>query len=189
MFNEYLVANVSGQAQSRPYAAGRLSVDGTRIIVRFLRDETPWPNPEAEFASKEEVITRLNSAVFTPEPTPEEIAENEANMQKDKFSRLKDVINRKRVNRVDQMEYSDEAFALLVAEAVIVDEGGTSAAISEIATLLGVGVNGVKNNILAQKAARDAFMLQSEVLFQALEKLHNRDEDIPDSLVDAIRAL
>lgn len=59
---------------SRPYRQGRLSLDGEKIFVRFIRDETPWPGPIATYDTATTAAPVLATEEYTVPPTQEELA-------------------------------------------------------------------------------------------------------------------
>ena len=77
-WHEYTVASLDLTEESpipgsRPYRQGRLSLDGSTIFVRFIRDEEPWANPITTLTAGE-ARTRLSSEDYTVPPTFEELA-------------------------------------------------------------------------------------------------------------------
>ena len=155
---------------SRPYRQGRHSVDDSKIMVRFVNDETPWDNADATYTDKADAREAANSPVYVAPPTPEEIAAEEEADKMNRQEKLVQLVEQARAKYAEGLLLQDLTLDALMTEVKAVADGGESATVTDIATRMGVTEEQVVTGYTKEFEDLVSVCLSSEAMFRQCER-------------------
>ena len=192
---EYTVASLDLTEESpipgsRPYRQGRLSLNGEKIFVRFIRDETPWPGGTL-YESANDARGVLSSAVYTAPPTAEEIEQERKAVEDYKEQQLLKLAAHKLKNRASGVPFEDTSLATIKAACIEVQDGGYlpgNPIVDNLVRLYKANVTNTVKKVLQTISVLEQRAAQVHALVLAGRRAKDRDEDI-QPFIDELRAL
>ena len=174
----------------RPYRQGRLSLNGEKIFVRFIRDETPWPGGTL-YESANDARGVLSSAAYTAPPTAEEIEQERVAVVDYKEQQLLQLAAHKLKGRASGVPMEDTSLAAIKAACLEVQAGGNKAGnsiVDNLVRLYGANVTNTVKKVLQTISVLEQRAAQVHALVLAGRRAKDRDEDI-QPFIDELRAL
>ena len=193
---EYLLSNLdlsdeSPIPSSRPYRQGRVSLDGTKIFVRFIRDEQAWPGAIATYEAANEAGPILRGTDYTAPPTAEEIEQERKAVEDYKEQQLLKLAAHKLKNRASGVPFEDTSLATIKAACIEVQDGGYlpgNPIVDNLVRLYKANVTNTVKKVLQTISVLEQRAAQVHALVLAGRRAKDRDEDI-QPFIDELRAL
>lgn len=104
-----------------------MSLDDTKIFVRFIRDEQAWPGAIATYEAANEAGPILRGTDYTAPPTAEEIEQERKAVEDYKEQQLLKLAEHKLAQRASGVPMEDTSLATIKAACLEVQAGGNKA--------------------------------------------------------------